>query len=526
MFKRAIPVLVTACLFGIMGEAKSEVPSLINFNSQLSDSLGAPLDTTVSMTFTVYDAASLGNILWTETQGTVSVINGIISVLLGSVNPILDVVFNDSVRYLGIKVGIDPELTPRSRLVSVGYAHRVNTVDGSTGGQVSGNVDIQGDFTVSGKATIGPGHSSASADEGSFTFVAGQNNEFGGDWSTVSGGLNNNASDSYSAVAGGQDNFAGPWAAVGGGLRDTASGLQSYVGGGRDNYASGVQSTVSGGALNRASGDYATVAGGHSNLAGGDFATAAGGSLNDASGDFSFAAGHRAKANHAGSFVWADDTDADFLSTASNQFLIRSAFVGIGRNFTIGSEAFGIRAAVPGLSYGGMYMETESATARPFYGYATAGVAKAWHYWEGSTGKWHLYNNGSNRLTVTSTGAVGIGTESPPTNYKLAVVGRIICEELEVQLYPSWPDYVFADDYELMPLEELEKSIEANSHLPGIPTAEEVKADGLAIGEMQAKLLQKVEELTLYVIDLKKDLNRVSDENELLREQMTLQGSE
>jgi hypothetical protein len=136
-------------------------------------------------------------------------------------------------------------------------------------------------------------------------------------FATVGGGFGNTASDSFSTVGGGESNTAsGGLSTVGGGFANTASGLRSTVGGGAVNTASGLRSTVGGGSSNTASGDESTVPGGLSNVAG---------------GNFSFAAGRRAKANQNGTFVWADSTNADFASTANNQFLIRAGGgVGIG----------------------------------------------------------------------------------------------------------------------------------------------------------------------------------------------------
>jgi len=97
-----------------------------------------------------------------------------------------------------------------------------------------------------------------------------------------------------------------------------------------------------------------------------------------------------------------------------------------------------------------------------------------------------------------------------PPGYEMAVDGKIIAEEVTVMLSENWADFVFDDDYKLMPLNEVEQHIKKNKHLPGIPTAEDVDANGVGLADMQAKLLQKIEELTLYVIDLKK-------ENEMLK---------
>ena len=92
---------------------------------------------------------------------------------------------------------------------------------------------------------------------------------------------------------------------------------------------------------------------------------------------------------------------------------------------------------------------------------------------------------------------------------QLTVNGTITAKEVIVST-EGRSDYVLKDDYKLMPLDELERSIEKNGHLPDIPSAEEVKKNCVSVGEMQAKLLKKVEELTLYMIELKK-------ENEILK---------
>ena len=69
----------------------------------------------------------------------------------------------------------------------------------------------------------------------------------------------------------------------------------------------------------------------------------------------------------------------------------------------------------------------------------------------------------------------------------------------------GWSDFVFKDDYKLKPLDKVAEYVEKHKHLEGIPTEAEVKKNGVSVGEMQAKLLQKVEELTLYTIAIKKE---------------------
>ena len=127
-----------------------------------------------------------------------------------------------------------------------------------------------------------------------------------------------------------------------------------------------------------------------------------------------------------------------------------------------------------------------------------------------------------NILSTDNRGNIGIGTTTP--DQKLTVKGKIHAEEIIVDLKVPLADYVFKPDYKLMPLTELEQFVKTNSHLPEIPAADEVVESGLGIGEMQNKLLQKIEELTLYVIDLKKEsqmqesrIGQLEEENRKLK---------
>lgn len=110
---------------------------------------------------------------------------------------------------------------------------------------------------------------------------------------------------------------------------------------------------------------------------------------------------------------------------------------------------------------------------------------------------------------VVNTNQMEIGTNSAlPAGYKLGVGGKVICEELKVKLQSSvWPDYVFAQDYKLASLTEVEKFIQQNKHLPNIPAASEIEKNGLEVGDMQKRMMEKIEELTLYIIDLQKQID-------------------
>ncbi|MBC8054613.1 MAG: hypothetical protein H7Y13_16255 [Sphingobacteriaceae bacterium] len=115
----------------------------------------------------------------------------------------------------------------------------------------------------------------------------------------------------------------------------------------------------------------------------------------------------------------------------------------------------------------------------------------------------------NNTLTGTSasfSGKVGIGTTSP--DMTLTVKGKIHAEEVKVDLNVPGPDYVFEKNYDLKSLDEVEKYISANKHLPEIPSAKTMEKEGISMGDMQMKLLQKVEELTLYIIDQNKRANQ------------------
>jgi hypothetical protein len=108
----------------------------------------------------------------------------------------------------------------------------------------------------------------------------------------------------------------------------------------------------------------------------------------------------------------------------------------------------------------------------------------------------------SGKLLFNCTGNVGIGTSNPTE--KLSVNGNIKCKQVEVSL-TGWSDFVFEDNYKLMPLSDLDQYIKDQNHLPGVPSTTEVMSTGSNLGEMDAILLQKIEELTLYVIELKKE---------------------
>jgi hypothetical protein len=118
-------------------------------------------------------------------------------------------------------------------------------------------------------------------------------------------------------------------------------------------------------------------------------------------------------------------------------------------------------------------------------------------------------------VRITSDGNVGIGTTNP--THKLAVNGTIKAKEVIVET-TGWSDYVLAKNYKLLPLSEVETHINANGHLPGIPSAAQVAEQGVSVGDMQARLLAKIEELTLHQIAQEKELAALRTEVRALRD--------
>jgi len=117
-------------------------------------------------------------------------------------------------------------------------------------------------------------------------------------------------------------------------------------------------------------------------------------------------------------------------------------------------------------------------------------------------------------------GFVGIGTSSP--DMKLTVKGKIHAEEVKVDLSVPGPDYVFKEDYPLRSLPEVQNYIQQHGHLPNIPPAREMETNGIYLSEMNMKLLEKIEELTLYSIQLLEKVNRLTEENKQQQQQIDL----
>ena len=159
---------------------------------------------------------------------------------------------------------------------------------------------------------------------------------------------------------------------------------------------------------------------------------------------------------------------------------------------------------------------TSGQTHYGVYGEATGtgGInVGVYGYASGGTTNWAAYFSGDAHISSD----LRIATTTQASGYALSVNGKVACEEVLVQDMGSWPDYVFSDEYDLMSLEELEKSIQKNNHLPGIPSAGEIEENGLHLGNMQKLVIEKLEELTLYTIEQGKMIDELKKEIELLK---------
>ena len=278
---------------------------------------------------------------------------------------------------------------------------------------------------------------------------------------------------------------------------------------------------------------------GHSAVAAGNSASA--------SGNYSTALGHHAYANgiyavaigknalsQDSSFVFGKDISV----TANNSIIIGSGFNSTTKliNNISNSIMLGIHSSTPAITI----RQNSSRDTPPLVGIGTTNPKKDFHVngimMLSGTGNSLLFasssssnygdfgikltndglnffrpNNGSpinNLLYISSNGNIGIGTST--SEHKLSVNGTIQAKKVIVTMLANdWPDYVFDPEYRPINLEELGQYVKYEKHLPGVPSANEISSEGLNVGEMNVILLQKIEELTLYVIELQKQIDEL-----------------
>ena len=346
---------------------------------------GSPVNDTCNFQFSLYDSASSGmKIGSTVTVWDVNVNNGLFTTQIdfGSGR------FNGNARWLEIAVKCPEDssyttLSPRQALTATPYALALpglwtqqnntspNLIGGCSGNSVTpgvvgatisgGGVGQYPNRVTDNYGTVGGGYNNQAGNnngdtgEKQYAIVGGgYSNTASGGAATVGGGWVNNAGGDSATIGGGSNNTAnGTVATVSGGLENTASGYANTVSGGYHNTASDQYTTISGGAYNNAiSNNFATISGGYGNTASGYAATVGGGSDNEAVGNYSFVAGRLAKnytAGHPGVFLFADSSNFNFPSTASNQFRVRSTG---GAQFVLGIDNNGNPTWTCSITYG------------------------------------------------------------------------------------------------------------------------------------------------------------------------------
>jgi hypothetical protein len=350
----------------ISGVDAITIPSLLNDQGRLLDATGKAVpDTTYSVQFALYVVATGGSSFWSETQ-TIRTKSGLFAALLGSVAPI-ESVPQAGTCYLGMKVGADPEMTPRVQIASAAYAYIARKADtanyaiASSGGDNAwvrvGSDSVLYTIRQLGVARGGAGNSlygtnsytHTNLGSSSRTGTSGLNSDF----CTVSGGESNVACSSFATVGGGQGNTAGDqYATVSGGIGDTARGLAACIDGGIENVASSAVATVSGGEANSARDTLAYVGGGIGNAASAVCATVGGGRLNQAtsygstvSGGIGNTASEAEGATVAGGDSnWSDDQGATVSGGSQN--VAFDAYSAVGGGY--GNEAYVSYATIPG----------------------------------------------------------------------------------------------------------------------------------------------------------------------------------
>ncbi len=346
---------------------------------------------------------------------------------------------------------------------------------------------------------------------GSYSFSTGVSNSVTGTYGFATG-ASNTASGNYSFAAGYSSqatntiSFTYGFSCQTYGAYSVSMGMFAYANGNRS-YAIGESAKATGsytysfGKSTQATGNYSFALGNGSTASGAYGHTF--GIASQAVGDYSFAIGRYSITNGANSYSLGE-----YVSTsATNAFTI-------GRGLTTGTPPFQTIYYLDNNTTNSLMVGFNSDTATLFVGPST-GV--------GTFGKVGIATSSPIRtLDVNGMShfadSMSIGT-TKTNGSMLAVAGKISAEEIEISLTTTWPDFVFSTAYELNTLAQVEEYISKYSHLPNVPSSEEVAEKGINIAEMDAILLQKIEELTLYTIAQQK---QIDEQKKLIEEQSKL----
>lgn len=133
-------------------------------------------------------------------------------------------------------------------------------------------------------------------------------------------------------------------------------------------------------------------------------------------------------------------------------------------------------------------------------------------------GKLIIDAGGSFRWTMNEDNHINYGYGQHPVGYLMSIQGKILATDFTALAVPQWPDYVFGDEYKLWPLADVKKFIEENKHLPNIPSAKEIEKNGVQLGDMSKRLMEKVEELTLYILQLQEQVDELKKKDQARNE--------
>lgn len=337
---------------------------------------------------------------------------------------------------------------------------------------------------------------------GTFNYVTGSSasQEMFGSYSYMNGTTTGRKYGQYTRIlSSSAGNQYGTYTELGSATTATRYGSYNEISGGTTGTRFGTYNDVEGGSAQTSAlyGSYNRLSGGTSGIRYGSYSTVAGGSSQSSTIYGMYAAANpgssQTGASYGGRFTVSsagtNGTKYGIYSTSyssSTQTFSNYGLYAFGGGHVSGSND----------NYGIAAIGSTSGSGRNIAMYANMNST--------ASNRWAVYANNGNAYFDDD---VRIGHEDDVPGYSLSVNGKVICEELRVELDADWPDYVFAKDYHLKSLSEVEEHISEHKHLPGIPSAAKIKDQGgVDVGEMNRKLLEKVEELTLYLIEQNKEI--------------------
>jgi len=200
--------------------------------------------------------------------------------------------------------------------------------------------------------------------------------------------------------------------------------------------------------------------------------------------------------------------------TDAGNYTTKNVWIGMTPDSTVTENGLNLSGKLKLISYSTVYTTGTDANQPTIYRSGTRAGAYPFNNYDnlilqtGIQNRDILFVTGttpSPKMVITGAGNVGIGTLTTGTS-KLVVEGTIAARRIKVTQATTWPDFVFDAEYKLPSLQEVEAYVKVNKHLPGVPSAVEVAKDGQDVGEMNKILLQKIEELTLHLIEQEKKI--------------------